>query len=190
MGHPGRRGIFSVRSASATILFSVLLLQLAGCAHTWHPEQAPPISMEAVGPLGSGLSVDLINNQPNTTPQLFAGIGGHTHYANYSEWTEFFIKYWTDELVKRKVAVSKESPNKISVRLDSFMLIQGFAKVRTNMKIHLSSPDNTWTKVFEETDTSGWSMGRAFGSLIYHAVEKYMLDAEILARMKPGSGAK
>ncbi len=55
------------------------------------------------------------------------------------------------------------------------------------MKIHLSSPDNTWTKVYDETDTSGWSMGRAFGSLIYHAVEKDVQDPEILARMKPGA---
>jgi len=28
-------------------------------------------------------------------------------------------------------------------------------------------------------------MERTFGSLIYHAVEKMMMDPEILARMKP-----
>jgi hypothetical protein len=58
------------------------------------------------------------------------------------------------------------------------------------MKIHLSSPDNTWSKVFEETDTSGWSMGRAFGSLIYHAVEKMMMDPEVMTRMRPEGGAQ
>lgn len=190
MAHPSRSSRIAVCFVPAPIVSSLLLLLLAGCAHTWHPGEAPPVPMEAVGPLASGLSVDLINDQPNTTPQLFAGIGGHTHYAHYNEWTAFFIKYWTDELVKRKVAVSKESPNKISVKLDSFMFFQGFAKVRTNMKIHLSSPDNTWSKVFEETDTSGWSMGRAFGSLIYHAVEKMMMDPEVMTRMRPEGGAQ
>ncbi len=187
MAHSSRRRWFSVGCGPARILFPLFLLLSAGCAHTWHPGQAPPIPLETVGPLASGSSVDLINAQPDTTPQLFGGVGGHTHYANYNEWTDFFIKYWTDELIKRKVVVSKESPNKISVKLDSFLFVQGFAKVRTNMKIHLSSSDNAWTKTYEETDTSGWSMGRAFGSLIYHAVEKYMQDPEILARMKPGA---
>lgn len=190
MARSSRSNRFPTRFAPATILFSALLLLVAGCAHTWHPGEAPPIPMEAVGQLEKGLSVELINDQPNTTPQLFGGVGGHTHYANYNEWTEFFIKYWSDELVKRNVTVSKESPNKIAVKLDSFMFIQGFAKVRTNAKIHLLSPDNTWNKLFDETDTSGWSMGRAFGSLIYHAVEKMMMDPEVTARMRAQGAAK
>jgi hypothetical protein len=33
-------------------------------------------------------------------------------------------------------------------------------------------------------------MGRAFGSLIYHAVEKMMMDPEVLARMKTRGDAK
>jgi len=185
-----RSSLFLALFVPETILFSVLIFLLVGCAHTWHPGEAPPISMEAVGRLESGLSVELVNDQPNTTLQLFAGVGGHTHYANYNEWTEFFIKYWIEELTKRGVAVSNTSPNKIAVKLDSFGFIQGFAKLRTNMRISLSSPDKAWSKVFDETDTSGWSMGRAFGSLIYHAVEKYMRDPEILAQMKPRSDAK
>ncbi len=190
MQHPdcGRRSSFG--SLPVIMLLAALVSLGAGCAHTWSPGQAPPIPIEVVGPLGNALTVDLVNNQPNTTPQLFAGIGGHTHYANYNEWTGFFIKYWTEELTKRNVAVTDLSQNKILVKLDSFMFIQGFAKVRTNMKIHLSTPDNAWTKVLDETDTSGWSMGRAFGSLIYHAVEKMMLDPEILARMQPQRGVK
>ncbi|HBO69770.1 MAG TPA: hypothetical protein DD658_06400 [Deltaproteobacteria bacterium] len=166
---------------------SILLLAVSlfgGCAHTWSPKQAPTVPLESVGPLGPGLSVNLINDQPSTTPQMFAAIGGHTHYANYNEWTDFFIRYWGEALTKRGVVVGPQSMNTISVKLDDFRFYQGFAKVRTNMKIHLSSPDNTWKKDFDETDTSGWSMGRAFGSVIYHAVEKLMQDPEVLGRMK------
>jgi hypothetical protein len=173
--------------AAGTTLLFVFVLLLAGCTHTWSPGQAPPIPLETVGPLGAGHSVELVNNQPNTTPQVFAAVGGHKHVANYNEWTEFFIRYWTEELIKRNVAVTRESPNKILVKLDGFVLTHGFAKVRTNMTIHLSSPDDTWKKTLYETDTSGWSMGRALGSLIYHAVEKMLADPEILARMKPPS---
>lgn len=168
---------------TGTIL-SILFL-LAGCAHTWSPKQAPPVPMNSVGPLGPGLSVHLVNDQPLTTPQLFAALGGHTHYANYNEWTDFFIRYWGEELMKRGVAVGPQSRNSISVKLDDFRYYQGFAKIRTNMRIHLSSSDNTWRKDIEETDTSGWSMGRAFGSVIYHTVEKLMRDPEVLGRMKP-----
>jgi hypothetical protein len=165
--------------------FLSILFLLAGCAHTWSPKQAPPVPMESVGPLGPGLSVQLKNDQPLATPQMFAAIGGHTHYANYNEWTDFFIKYWGEELKKRGVAVDSQSKNAISVKLDDFRFYQGFSKVRTNMKVHLSNPDNTWRKDFEETDTSGWSMGRAFGSVVYHTVEKLMQDPEVLGRMKP-----
>ncbi len=81
--------------------------------------------------------------------------------------------------------VSNDSPNRILVKLDSFLFVQGFAKVRTNMKLRLSTPDNTWSKEFNETDSSGWSMGRAFGSLTYHTIEKLMGDKEVMNRMKP-----
>jgi hypothetical protein len=169
------------------------VLLFASCAHTWSPEKAPPIPLEAVGPLGTDLSVELINNQPNTTPQPLTSRGGQPHQANYNEWTQFFITYWTEELVKRNVVVSSQSPNKILVKLDSFILsppsFSGIWRLgtRTNMAIHLSSPDDTWRKTLYETDTSGWSMGRALGSLIYHAVGRMLTDPEILARMKPPS---
>lgn len=180
----------SIGQLPAGICASILLIVFTGCAHTWSPGQVPPVPMESVGPLGTGLTVDLINNQPETKPQLFAGTPFYKHYANYNEWTEFFNRYWADELMKRKVGVNNQSPNKILVKLDTFLLSQGFAKVRTNMRIHLSSPDNSWSKVLYETDTSGWSMGRAFGSLIHHTVEKMMLDPEIMGRMRPGGVAK
>lgn len=184
-----RRTRCPIGVAPRVALLCTLVLLLAGCAHTWSPGQAPPIPLDVVQAREPGLSVALINNQPNKELQLFASVSGHKHYANYNEWTEFFITYWSEELVKRNVTVSSQSPNKILVKLDEFILTHGFAKIRTNMTVHLSSPDNTWKKTMNETDTSGWSLGRAFGSLIYHAVEKMLEDPEILARMKPPSRA-
>jgi hypothetical protein len=157
---------------------------LSGCAHTWSPSQVPAIGLDSVGAFKEDLSVNLINNQPNTTPQLFAGIGGHTHYANYNEWTEFFIRDFGDELAKRGVKVSQDSPNKMKVKLGNFAFFQGFAKVRVNMTVQLESADGNWAKTFEETDTSGWSMGRAFGSVVYHTIEKLLRDNEVISRMK------
>ena len=167
----------------------MVALLLGGCAHRWSPGQAPPVALETVGPFEKGYSVHLSNNQPDNTYHLFGGAAGHTHYANYNEWTDFYVKYWGDELAKRGVEVTDKSPHKIAVKLDDFLFVQGFAVVRTNMRIHFSSPDG-WKKDFEETDTSGWSMGRVFGSLIYHSVEKVMKDPEVMGRMKPSAGAK
>lgn len=176
------------------MLFAVLFLLVAnlfgGCAHTWSPGQIPAINLNVVGSYQQNLSVDLINNQPNKAPQLFAGIGGHTHYANYNEWTQFFINNYDTELTKRGVKVSKDSPNKIKVKLSNFAFFQGFAVVRVNMTIQLQSDDGKWSKTFEETDTSGWSMGRAFGSIIHHTIEKLLKDPEIIARMGPISSVE
>jgi len=167
-----------------TVFLIVISVLAGGCAHTWSPKEAPPIPMESVGMLGPNLSVEFINAQPLTTPQLFGDVGGHTHYANYNEWTEFFIKYWSEALTKRGASVGPQSSNKINVKLNDFMFMQGFSKVRVNIKIHLSSPDNTWKKTYEETDTSGWSIGRAFGSVVYHSVEKLLVDPDVMGRMK------
>jgi hypothetical protein len=162
----------------------MLLLLLCGCAHTWSPKQVPEISLEIASPLDGQYSVSLINNQPNTTPQLFAGIGGHTHYANYNEWTQFYIDTFSKELVKRGVKVGADSPNQIKIALSRFAFFQGFWVLRVNMEIRLESGDGKWQKVLEETDTSGWSMGRAFGSVMYHSMEKLLKDQAVLEMMR------
>ena len=64
------------------------------------------------------------------------------------------------------------------------MLYSGWAKVRANMVVHLAPADNEWSKTYEETDVSGWSGGRAFGSVIYHTIEKLLKDPEVIDRMK------
>jgi len=78
--------------------------------------------------------VELINDQ-RCRRRSCSVARGWTHYANYNEWTDFFIKYWGEELSKRGVAVGPQSPNKINVKLYDFMFIQGFAVVRTNARI-------------------------------------------------------
>jgi hypothetical protein len=50
MAHPSRSSRIAVRFVPAPIVSSVLLLLLAGCAHTWHSGEAPPVPMEAVDP--------------------------------------------------------------------------------------------------------------------------------------------
>ena len=150
-------------------LLFVLLLSLFGCAHTWSPKEVPEIALESVGQLNGQYTITFVNNQLNTAPQVFAGVGGHTHYANYNEWTQCYIDTFSKELVKRGVQVTSDSSNTMKVALSNFAFIQGFAKVRVNMLVNLESGDGKWQKTYEETDTSGWSMGRAFGSAIYHS---------------------
>lgn len=171
-----------MKSRNGILLLIVVLL--AGCAHTSKPGQIPPIELSVVDTYQKNLSVDLINDSPDTTPKVYAGIGGHTYYANYNEWTQFFIDKYASELEKRGVKVSKDSPNKIKVKISDFAFIQGWAKVRANMRIQLSSVDGKWSKIYDETDTSGWSGGRAFGSVIYHSIEKLLKDTEVIDRMK------
>ncbi len=78
---------------SPIILPCLLLFLAAGCGHPWTSGEAPPVPMEAVGQLGKALTVELINNQRNTTHKLFWDGGGPTFYANSNDWNELFIKY-------------------------------------------------------------------------------------------------
>jgi hypothetical protein len=50
------------------------------------------------------------------------------------------------------------------------------------MRVHLSSPDNTWRKEFVEVTSSA---RRDFANVVYNTVEQLMRDPEVLNRMKP-----
>ena len=160
------------------------LLFVSGCATISKPGSIPAIGLDRVGSFKENLSVDLINDQPNTTPQTYAGIGGYTYQANYNEWTKFFIDNLGEELKKRSVDVSETSPNKLKVKLSDFDFIQGWAKVRVNMRISLQMPDKNWSKEWVATDTSGWNGGRAFGSVIYHAIEQLLKDSQLIELLR------
>jgi len=177
-------GKISHRSIQKGTILLVLLF-FGGCAHTWHPKEVPPVPMETVGPLGPGLSVHIVNDQPLTTPQMFFTDVGHTHHANYNEWTDYFIRYWGEELTKRGVAVGPQSRNTISVKLDGFWAHHVFVVHNAGMKIHLSSPDNTWSKEFIETDSSGMGLGGALSNVVHLTTEKLMRNHDVLDRMKP-----
>lgn len=58
------------------------------------------------------------------------------------------------------------------------------ATVRASFKLTISSADRTWSKEYNESDVSGWSMGRALGSLVYHTTEKLLTDDEVMSRMR------
>jgi len=162
----------------------VSLSLLGGCAHTWSPNSVAPVPLETVGPIGPGLSVHIVNNQPLTMPQLFFTDVGHTHHANYSEWTDFFIRYWGEELTKRGVAVGPQSRNKISVKLDGFWAHHYVVVHTAGMMIHLSSPDNPWRLELVETDSSGLGLGGALGNVVHRTVEKLMQNPEVLNLMR------
>lgn len=158
----------------------IFLFFLTGCSTVSKPGSIPDLKLDTVGAFSETLSVDLINNQPDTTPRLYAGVGGHTFYANYNEWTQFFINKLSEELKERGATIAVASPNKFKVKLSDFVYMQGFSVVRVNMKISLEMPEKNWKKEWVATDVSGWSMGRAFGSVIYHAIEQILKDQEII----------
>ena len=166
-------------------LFLILVLAVfTGCAHHSRPQQIPPIELETVGLYDEIMSVHLINAQLDNEDTLYGSIGAHRYYANYNEWTNFFIEEWSKELQKRGVTIEDTSPNKINVILEGFALLQGMFVIRTNMIVELSSPDKSWEKTFKQTDKSGWSGGRAFGSMLHHTIQELLQDPEVVGRMK------
>ena len=169
------------RSSLLILFISILMFS---CAHHSVPKQVPQVSIETVGNYDQIYSVNLVNDQPDTTEALYWAAGVHRWYANYNIWTQFFIDRYAEELVKRGVKVSENSPNVLKFKLSDFAVMQGFAVIRINMKIRIENSDKTWVKDWTESDTSGWSGGRDLGSAIYHAIEKLLKDPEVLNEMK------
>src|SRR3989338_7696884 len=187
-----------MKSEKSKWILLLIVVFLTGCATTVnsHPKQIPPIDLSIVSSYQENLSVDLINDQPDTTPKEYTRLVGinksvYTSLTvNYNEWTRFFIDSYTAELNKRGVKVYKDSPNKIKARLSNFGYFLfspnlGFTSVaRVNIVVQLLSSDDKWSKIYHEWDESGWSRGRAFGSVIYHTIEKLLKDPEVIDRMR------
>ena len=163
-----------MKFVKSSLLIIVAGLFMVSCAHYSVPKQVPEVPMDSVGGYDQKYSVDLINDQPDTSDHLYWAMGIHRYYANYNVWTKFFIDYYKNELEKRGVEVSENSPNKMKVRLSDFALMTGFAVVRANIKVKLESEDRSWVKEWVESDSSGWSGGRAMGSTLYRAVERLL----------------
>jgi hypothetical protein len=161
-----------------------LCLLMISCSHHSIPKQVPPVGLDIVGAYDQQYSVDLINDQPDSSENLYWAMGFHRYYANYNTWTKFFIDNYAKELEKRGVEVSENSPNKLKVRLSDFAFMQGAFVVRSNIKVKVESEDRSWVKEWVESDTSGWSGGRALGSTVYRAIEKLLRDDEVMNRMK------
>ncbi len=165
------------------LLFCIVALVLGGCTHHAIPKQMPEVGLDAVGRLEDNMSIDLINAQDDTTEHLFYAMGIHRYYADYNQWTQFFIDNYSKELNKRGVTVSKDSPNKIKVKLSDFAGMQGMFVIRVNMKIRFQQPEQNWEKEWNESDTSGWSGGRALGSVLHNSIKRILLDSEVNQRM-------
>jgi hypothetical protein len=149
-----------------------------------HPGSTPPVTLDTVAAYEEPYSVYFVNAQPDTEQKLFGSMGIHDYTADCNEWTEFLVSLLTEEFKKRGADVSADNGNVINVIVSDFAYITGMWSVRTNVKITVSTPDGTWSKVYSETDTSGWSMGRAFGSLFHHFVIKVMEDEEFMGQIR------
>ena len=166
------------------LTITVSLLLLVGCTHTYHPGTAPEVSLAYVGSFESTYSVELIHDQDDSTLRLFSATRGGKHYADYKEWTTFFIEAYARELTKRGVKVGVGSPHRMAVKLKDFSYRHGFARVRVYMTLVLSDPDGTWEKEIKATAVSGWSTGRAFGSIVHNTIVDLLNDREVMERLK------
>lgn len=158
---------------------AVALALFGGCAHTWSPGTIAAVPMESVGTFQKGLSVHLVNDQPLVVPQQFFTDLGHTHHANYNEWTGALISSWEAELRKRGAVAGPEGRNTVNVKVDGFEARHYFIH-RVKIKIHLAAPERGWQKEVAASDTSGLGLGGALENAVFKGVEKMIKDPEIV----------
>ncbi len=173
---------------TTSILFLILFAVFSwGCAHVVEPHGPCEIGT-GIRPLQTGYSVQLINNQPDTTRVSFASAGIHTYLANYNEWTQYYIDQLSNELTKRNVVVSNKSPNAIRITLSQFLMARWTG--RGTMTIKLETADGRWFKVYEESETSAWVIETAFNGDVCHSIEMISNDPEVLEKMHESAAEK
>lgn len=162
------------------LIMILCLLSVMGCAVPLHPGKGMRVSTDIIGPFSGSYSVNLINNQSDSTPHKF-----FRHFtADLNEWTEFEISELSAELRSRGCEVSETSPNTLLVKVVNISSAESFAAIRMFVTVSLSSPDGSWSKTVEANEASGWSAGRAIGGVFYRINEMILNDREIMSKMR------
>lgn len=165
------------------MLFAVAIL---GCSHYVKPKNPEPVNMTDAGMYSSPMSVWLVNTQMDSYKTQIGAMGGHTYYAKNSEWTQFMVDQWKEELLKRGVHLSDDSQNRIMVKLSSLNISFGMFVNNAYMDLSLSTPDRTWSwrNSYEGGCSTFNKQYCAFSNLIHNAIKDMLTNDEIIARMR------
>ncbi len=168
------------------VLILSLSLIMAACAPvTISPNKIridPNINLDLIGTYEKKLSVNLINNQPDSTIQPIPHPTGKFR-VNYNEWTQFYIEQWEEELIKRGVNVSGDSPNLIKVKIYD---IEFFGKweLYVRMMIELEDKSGTWSKKIKSISMDNWTGKGALINMFTRSIEKLLEDIEVIDKMR------
>ncbi|MDP2681503.1 MAG: hypothetical protein Q8P28_01670 [Deltaproteobacteria bacterium] len=178
------------------VFLPTAVMLISGCSHVFSPSKVAEIGLDTVGVLEEKHSVQLINGQTDNERHLIKSYWNivivfpiivpikHKHYANYKQWTDVFLVAYAEELAKRGVEVSAESPAKIYVKVSDVWWESGLWGVEGRMKLTLSSEDGSWSKEFQRSELSKWSANTALATLMHNLIKDLLHDSEIMDRMR------
>ena len=177
------------------VLIGMMLL-LCGCSFVFHPKKhtaynsepeagSNPIdivlSMDRVGPYPEGCSVWLVNNLTDSGEEAFKKGRGNTFSVNYYEWTEFFIQEWREQLIKRGVDVTPQSPNVLYVALQSFDWEQGAFVIKSELEVKIFKQGAGWLRTYYG---HARRPGHNFNAAVYQTIGELLDKEDVVNQMR------
>jgi hypothetical protein len=160
----------------ALSLLSVALL-FSACSHVVYPRGPIPVEMDKVGPIKTSKVISIVNAQTESKVTLIAIQGSDKFYADFKQWSDFFVAQLVTELEKRGVQVKPEGDYVLKVSVSNLRFFWGTWAVRCIVNVQVERKDGKWAKTYEGNN-AGQNINRAIDGAAHKAIAAIIGDLD------------
>jgi len=159
-----------------SILTLTSLALLTGCVTEYRPDTSVPFA--AIHEFSSKNSINLINGQPSTERQFFAG----KTYANMNEWSNLAIRITSRELSKRGMTVRNNAQKSLTLSIVSAKTTAGIVMINSDISMTVRA-SNGYSKTYTGNDSSAMvgNPRSEMDTALMQVVAAMLNDPEIVA---------
>jgi hypothetical protein len=169
---------------SKTVVFSILLVAVAGCTQYYNPtEKTFPISETMVPDFAGKGTIAIENMQPHGTEFVLVSQSGSTWKGDLGKWTDTAVNYLTLELTKRNLVVTDSGHKRLKVSITHANAIFGVWVIRCKLNMRVET-GNGYSREFEGNNTSPGTLFRAADGAVMRAVVAALNDPNIVSYLE------
>jgi hypothetical protein len=145
----------------------ILLFLFSACSHVLYSQ----------GSINTNKVISVVNGQTESKLTLIAIRGSDKFFADFKQWSDFFVTQLTTELEKRGVRTNPQGDYTFTVSVSNLRLFWGAWAVRCIVDVHVARSDGAWAKTYEGNN-AGHNIDRAIDGAIHKAVALIIGDPE------------
>jgi len=166
------------------IVFSILLIAVAGCTQYYNPtEKTFPINEKMVPGFAGKGTIAIINMQPHGTEFVLVSQSGSTWKGDLGKWTDTAVNYIEIELTKRNLVITDSGQKRLKVGITHANAIFGAWVIGCKLNLRVETGDG-YVREFEGNNTSPGTLFRAADGAVMRAVVAALNDPAIVSYLE------